>query len=98
LARATAIPSRGAHAKRVDLELSEGGQDVAEHLAHRVGWVVDHRAQLRPDASRDEGVADRAGVGHRAGEPVELGRHEGVAGADRGEGLVQAGPDAVVPE
>jgi hypothetical protein len=27
----------GAHTQQVDLELGEGGQDVEEHLAHRVG-------------------------------------------------------------
>ena len=36
-----------------------------------------------------------AGVGHRPGEPVELGHDEGVAGADGGQGLVQAGAVAV---
>jgi hypothetical protein len=39
-----------------------------------------------------EGVADLAGVGDRAGEPVELGDDEGVAGAYGGEGLVETGP------
>ena len=35
-----------------------------------------------------------AGVGDGAGEPVELGHDEGVAGADGGQGLVQAGAGA----
>ena len=33
--------------------------------------------------------------GTRAGEPVELGDHQGVAGAHGRQGLVQAGPGAV---
>jgi hypothetical protein len=36
------------------------------------------------DAAGDEGVADVAGVGDGAGEPVELRHDEGVAGADGG--------------
>ena len=39
-------------------------------------------------------VPDVAGVGDRAGEPVELGDHQGVAGPHGREGLVQAGPGA----
>ena len=39
-----------------------------------------------------EPVADVAGVGHRAGEPVELRYDEGVAFAEGGERLIQAGP------
>ena len=35
-----------------------------------------------------------AGVGDGAGEPVELGHDEGVAGADGGQGPVQAGAGA----
>ena len=35
-----------------------------------------------------------AGVGDGAGEPVELGHDEGVAGADGGQGLVEAGAAA----
>ena len=40
-------------------------------------------------------VPDVAGVGDRAGEPVELGEHQGIASAHGREGLVQAGPGAV---
>ena len=42
-----------------------------------------------------EPVADVAGVGHRAGEPVELRYDEGVAFAEGGERLIQAGPRPV---
>jgi hypothetical protein len=35
-----------------------------------------------------------AGIGDGSGESVELGHNEGVAGADGGQGLVQAGAGA----
>ena len=54
----------GAHPQQVDLELGEGGQDVEEHLAHRVGRVVDLPAQRQFDAAGGQVVADRAGIGY----------------------------------
>lgn len=42
-----------------------------------------------------EVVTDRAGVGHGPGEPVEFRDDEGVAGADSGECLVEAGTLAI---
>lgn len=41
------------------------------------------------------GVAEVAGVGDGAGEPVELGHYQGVAGADGGQGLGEPGSFAV---
>jgi hypothetical protein len=38
-------PFAGAHAQQVDLEFREGGEDVEEHLSHRVGRVVDLAAK-----------------------------------------------------
>jgi len=46
-------------------------------------------------APGNQGVTDVAGVRDRAGEPVELGEHQGIASAHGREGLVQAGPGAV---
>jgi hypothetical protein len=37
----------GTHPQQVDLEFGERGEDVEEHFAHGVGWVVHHRAQLQ---------------------------------------------------
>jgi hypothetical protein len=73
---------------------AKGGQDVEEHLAQGVGGIVDGAAEGKLDAAPDEGVADVAGIGNGPGEPVEFRHHEGVAGADGGQGLVQAGPGA----
>jgi hypothetical protein len=42
-------------------------------------------------------VGDVAGIGERAGEPVELGHDEGVAGAAGGERFAQSRPARVVP-
>ena len=61
------------HAEEVDFDFGEGGEDVEEHLAHRVGGVVDLSAEREFDPPGGEVVADRPGVGHRSGEPVELG-------------------------
>ena len=52
-------------------------------------------AEGEADAAGGQGVADVAGVGDRAGEPVEFGHDQGVAGAHGGQGLVQAGAVAV---
>jgi hypothetical protein len=53
-------PFAGAHPQQVDLEFGEGGEDVEERLAHRVGGVIDRPADGQPDATSGEGVADRS--------------------------------------
>jgi hypothetical protein len=40
-------------------------------------------------------VADSPGVGHRPGQPVQLGDHQRVTRSDRSESLIEAGPPAV---
>jgi hypothetical protein len=54
----------GAHPQQVDLKLREGGEDVVEHLAYRIGRVVDLPAEGESDAAGGEVVTDAAGVGH----------------------------------
>jgi hypothetical protein len=49
-------------------------------------WIVPPRESLMPRLASH----DVAGIGDRAGEPVELGHHEGVARPDGGQGLVHA--------
>jgi len=55
--------------------------------ADRVGGVVHRAAAVELDLPGGEFVGDGPGVGQGAGEPVELGDDEGVAGAAGGEGL-----------
>jgi hypothetical protein len=85
----------GAHLQQVGFELGEDGEHVEEHLRHGVGGVVDAAAQRQADAPGDQSVADIAGVGDGAGEPVEFGNDQGVASAYGGQGLVESGPGAV---
>jgi hypothetical protein len=50
-----------------------------------------HRAtEVELDVPAGELVGDRAGIGQRAGEPVELGDDELVAGATRRQGFAEA--------
>lgn len=52
-----------------------------------VGSYCAGPADVELDSGRDEFVDDVAGVGHRPGEPIQLGDHQGVPGAARGKGL-----------
>lgn len=65
------------------------------HAQIAVAGIVDGPAQRQADAAGDQSIADVAGVGDLAGEPFELGDHQGVAGAHGRLRLVQAGPGAV---
>jgi len=53
---------------------------------------VDRSTEAECDAPAGEFVGDVVGVGHRPGETVELGHHEGVAAAARRERLGEPGP------
>jgi hypothetical protein len=46
------------HPQQIDLELGEGGQDVEEHLGHRVGRAVDRAVEGELHVADGEGVAD----------------------------------------
>jgi hypothetical protein len=70
-------PLPGAHPQQGDLELGQGGEDVEEHLAHRVERVVDRSAERQPYVAGHEGVTDGARVGDGVGEPVQLRHDEG---------------------
>ncbi len=56
---------------------------------------MQRTAEAEPDLGGGELVGDGPGVGQGAGEAVELGDDEGVAGAAGGERLAEPGPVAV---
>jgi hypothetical protein len=85
----------GAHADEVGLELGEGGEDVEEHLSHRVGRIVDRCAEGKLDALLFQLFRDGPCVGDRAREAVKLRHDKHVACAHGGEGLGETGPVAV---
>ena len=84
----------GAHADEVGFELSEGGEDIEEHLSHRIARVVERRAQGQFHSSFLKLVGDGARIRDGPGQAVEFGDDQGVALAHGGEGLVQAGTGA----
>src|ERR1700758_60491 len=85
LARATAMPSR----VRIRSRSTSNSAKVARMLKN----ILPIGGQ--PDPAAGQVVTDGAGVGPRRGEPVELGHDQGVAFADGGQGLVQAGTATV---
>lgn len=88
-------PLPGAHPNEVSFELGDHRQDVEQQPADRVGRVVYRPAEIELNLALGELVSDRAGVGQRPREAVELGHDERVAGAAGRERLVQAGAFAV---
>lgn len=82
----------GPLADQVSLELGDRGQNRQEHLCEWVVPVVDGAAEREPDAADRQLAEDVQCVGHRPGQPVELGHGQGVAVADGRKGLVQTGP------
>ena len=75
-------------------ELGDHGQHVEQQPAYRIGGVVQRAADVELYAATGEVFDDVAGVGQRAGQPVELGDHEGVPVPARGEGFAQSGASA----
>jgi len=90
-------PFPGPEADEVGLELGHHGQDVEQQPPDRVGGVADRSAQVQADLTGGELVGDRPGVRQGAGETVELGDHQAVAGPASGERLAQPRPLPVVP-
>lgn len=88
-------PFAGAGADEVGFEFGDHGQDIEEEPADGVVGVVDGAADAELHFFLGEFFDDVAGVRERAGEPVEFGDDQGVAGADGGEGFAQAGPVSV---
>jgi len=72
------MPSRVRSLRRSTSNSAKVARMLKEHLAHRVGGVVEGAAEGELYAAFDEGVADVPGVGHRAGEPVQFRDDESV--------------------
>ena len=72
-----ALPS--AHPDQVALELSEGGQDVEEHLAHGVERIMNRAANLQLDPPALQLFSDGPRIRHRSGEAIQLRHDERVA-------------------
>jgi hypothetical protein len=87
LARATFIPSRVLILIRSDSNSATIARTLNNSRPDRVARIVYRPTEVQLDLAGGELVDDVAGVGQRAGEPIELGDDEGVAGAARGEGL-----------
>ena len=82
----------GAGADEVGFEFGDHGQDVEEQPADRVGRVMDGSTDAQLHFLLCQFFDDVAGVGQGAGEPVEFGDDQGVAGTDGGEGFTKTGP------
>jgi hypothetical protein len=82
------------HPQQVDLELSEGSQDVEEHLPHRISGVVYLPAEGKLDPADCERVTDRAGVRDAAGKAVQFRHDEHVAFPRSGHRLIETAPGA----
>lgn len=70
---------------------SNHGEGLQEQSAERVAPVVDGCADAEQDTPAGQPSEDLVGLGHVAGEPVELGDGEHRPVPDGGEGLVEAG-------
>ena len=88
----------GVHSDEIGLELGEGGEDVEEHLADGIVWVVEGPAQGQFHASFLELAGDGAGIRYGSGQAVEFGHDQGVALTHGGQGLAVGGTAGVSDE
>ena len=84
----------GAHADEIGFELGEGGEDIEEHLSHRIARVVEGPAEGQFHVSFPKPIGDGARIWDGPGQPVEFRHDQRVAFAHGGEGLVEAGAGA----
>ena len=80
----------GAHADEICFELGEGGEDVEEHLSHRITRVVERPSEGQFHVAFLKLVGDGAGIRDGPGQAVQFWHDQGVAlgarrrGPDRG--------------
>jgi hypothetical protein len=74
------------------LELRDHGQHVEQQPPDRIGRIVHGRAERELDPTGGELVGDRARVGQRPRQPIELRDHQRVTGAARRQRLPQPRP------
>jgi hypothetical protein len=83
------------HSDQVGLKLGEGGQNVEEHFAHRIGRIVDRRTQGELDALFRELLCDCARIRDGSGETIQLWNDQHVAFPHGGQCLVETGTGAI---
>ena len=95
LALATFMPSRVRSRIRSDSNSATMARTFEQQPPDRVSGVIDGRTQGEADLPAGQLVGNRSGVGQGPGKSVELGHHQGVAGAAGGECLTESGSLAV---
>jgi hypothetical protein len=82
-------PGAGALADQVAFELGQGGEHVEDELAARSGGIDRLLQAAKPDTALSE-VGDGVDqVPQRPAQPIKLPHHQGVAGAELVQGLVE---------
>jgi len=74
------MPS-GARPDQIRLELGHHSQDVEQQPAYRVGRVVTAAAETKHSPFGRQLIGNVPGIRKGAGQSVELGHHEGIAGS-----------------
>jgi hypothetical protein len=97
LALATFMPPRVSHPDQVRLEFGDHREDVEQQPPDRVVRVVHRAAMLSFTPASVSSPAMSRASGEGAGEPIQLGHHERVAGPARGQRLTEPGPGPAGP-
>ena len=80
---------------KVGLKFSKGRQDVEEHLAHWITWIVAVLTEGKRNATSGELIGNGPRVWNGAGEPVQLRNDQRIAMSNGGKRLIETGPGTV---